>query len=307
MINVLQENNGLNVEVSNNYNNVKVSAIETSENVKVLCAVLTTPSNLNVKGKAVMDTWGKRCNKLLFMSSPENGTTINKNTSNMPVVELSVEEGHEMLWGKTKATFTYIYDNYLDDYQWFLKADDDTYIVMENLRYLLSNYIFSDLLYFGCKFSKFVENGFMSGGAGYILSRAAVESLIEDGFNNDENTGCKKDNEGSEDVEMGFCMESIGAEAIDTRDSFGRGRFFPLVPYDHLIPNRISEENWYWDHIYYPSPTGWNCCSDTAISFHYISPELMITMEYLIYILKPHNIQYQKSYCDIHCKTNNKL
>lgn len=44
----------------------------------------------------------------------------------MPVVQLSVEEGYEMLWGKTKATFIHIYNNYLDDYEWFLKADDDT-------------------------------------------------------------------------------------------------------------------------------------------------------------------------------------
>lgn len=41
---------------------------------------------------------------------------------------------------------------------------------MENLRYMLKDYKFSDLLYFGCKFGRFVENGFMSGGAGKVIN-----------------------------------------------------------------------------------------------------------------------------------------
>lgn len=39
--------------------------------VRVLCFVLTSPSNHRTKAVHVMNTWGTRCNKLLFMSTEE--------------------------------------------------------------------------------------------------------------------------------------------------------------------------------------------------------------------------------------------
>ena len=39
---------------------------------------------------------------------------------------------------------------------------------------------------------------------------------------------------------------------MDTRDSKGRGRFFPFTPQQHLSHKNVSKDYWYWQANYYP-------------------------------------------------------
>lgn len=211
--------------------------------VRVLCWIMTSPSNIQSKARHVKATWGKRCNTLLFMSS--------KPEPSLPTVALNVNEGRDNLWAKTKEAFKYIYKHYIDDADWFLKADDDTYCVVENLRLLLRDHNPEEPIYFGRRFKPYVRQGYMSGGAGYVLSRDAVRRFVNRALRSP--SLCRSDAGGAEDLEIGQCLQNVGIQAGDSRDELGRERFHPFIPEHHLIPGMIPRDNWYWEYNYYPT------------------------------------------------------
>ena len=67
-------------------------------------------------------------------------------------VNLDVEDGRGGLWSKVKLGFKHVYENHFDDFDWFLKADDDTFIIVENLKEMLSKYDTNDPIHFGHHF-----------------------------------------------------------------------------------------------------------------------------------------------------------
>jgi glycoprotein-N-acetylgalactosamine 3-beta-galactosyltransferase len=121
---------------------------------------------------------------------------------------------------------------------------------MENLRYLLMAHSPKEPVYYGCKFKPFAKQGYMSGGAGYVLSRAALDAFITKALPN--NTLCAPGEDGFEDGEMGKCLENIGVKAGDSRDAEGQHRFFPFVPEHHLTPGHVDPDFWFWSYTYYP-------------------------------------------------------
>lgn len=104
----------------------------------------------------------------------------------------------------------------------------------------------------------------MSGGAGYVLSKTAVRRFVENGL--PDKAKCRQSAEGSEDVEIGKCLEKVKVFAGDSRDALGRGRFFPFVPEHHLIPGHVDRSFWYWSYIFYE--TDEVISNDYAITYY---------------------------------------
>ena len=61
-------------------------------------------------------------------------------------------EGRNHLTAKTFAALNHLYHMEVDNYDWFLKADDDAYVIMENLRLLLSQFPKDRPVYLGHHF-----------------------------------------------------------------------------------------------------------------------------------------------------------
>ena len=181
---------------------------------------MTCGERLQIRAAVVRDTWARRCNKVLFVSDEDNAT--------FPVINFGTGKGREHLTARTMRAFDYIYEHHIDDADWFLKADDDTYVILENLRHLLSKYSPNDPIYFGYPFNTLVRQGYFSGGAGYVLSREALKR-----FGNRDSKLCAEDG-GGEDVELGRCMERLNVSLGDSRDQFGRTRFHCISLEDTL-------------------------------------------------------------------------
>ncbi|XP_056154769.1 glycoprotein-N-acetylgalactosamine 3-beta-galactosyltransferase 1 [Lampris incognitus] len=254
-------------------------AADLSETIRILCWIMTEPKNLASRAKHIKHTWAKRCNRVLYMSSVE---------TDFPTVGLNVTEGRSQLYWKTIRAFQYIHQNHLGNADWFLKADDDTFVVVENLRLALSRYDPEKPLYLGRRFTPFIRQGYMSGGAGYVLSKEALRRFIR-GFESQE---CNHYSD-IEDMALGKCMETMKVEPADSRDSKGRQTFHPYPPDHYLIRQPPRPRPWYLLYEYYSPREGPECCSDFAVSFHYIHAVEMYTLEYLTYHLRPYGYKYR--------------
>jgi glycoprotein-N-acetylgalactosamine 3-beta-galactosyltransferase len=86
--------------------------------VKILCLILTQPSNHKTKAYHVNNTWGHKCNRFILLST--------ENDTKFETFSISRNESRSILWGKVKNGFEQAYLKYYKDYDWFLKGDDDS-------------------------------------------------------------------------------------------------------------------------------------------------------------------------------------
>ncbi|KAK4806737.1 hypothetical protein QYF61_007535 [Mycteria americana] len=199
---------------------------------------MTGPRTLETKARHVRDTWARHCNVALFMSSEPD--------ERFPAVGLPVQEGRHQLYWKTIRAFQYVHRHHLGQADWFLKADDDTFVVVANLRWLLAGHSPERPVYFGKRFKPFVKQGYMSGGAGYVLSKEALRRLVA-AFA----SGTCTHTSPVEDLALGQCLEKVGVEAGDSRDTQGRETFHPFPPERHLT-EPLPLDRFYPQYSYYP-------------------------------------------------------
>ena len=194
---------------------------------------MTSQQTILKKGIHVQHTWGKRCDQFFFASDSYD--------PNYSTLNVSVTPGRLHLTAKTMQAFDQIWRHH-SDYDWFLKADDDTYIVVDNLRLFLSGQNASEDIFFGQHFirRRFGQSlDYVSGGAGYVISHQALKL-----FGNRDRRVCHTD-QGFEDVEFSLCMDKLGVKLGDARDSMGRSRFHCFTPFAFISGDASLMSEWY--------------------------------------------------------------
>ncbi|OQR80823.1 glycoprotein-N-acetylgalactosamine 3-beta-galactosyltransferase [Achlya hypogyna] len=264
---------------------VTVANASVAAPLRILCWV-NTYEKTHDRARAIKETWGKHCDKLLFMSNVED--------VDIPTVRVVAPPTHEHLWQKHRFVVRLLAREYdASSYDWIFKCDDDTYVIMDNLQAYLQTLPrntdepmllghrmtlqwfemqkpFGDLsnmqrdrraafertfhatraqvipLGFLCKLHDVGGLYYTPGGAGYAFNAPYLTQLVAAL----DLPHCLPDEVVPDDWAISFCMLAHGVTPRDTRDAFQRERFHQYSP----------EQVYYWpddeddyDHSRYES------------------------------------------------------
>ena len=173
--------------------------------------VMTSQKFLTTRAKGVYDTWGNNVpGQLIFFAG--KGDTNPK--VDFPVVYLTVPDNVHPPQRKSLAMLKYIHDNFIDKFQWYIRADDDVYIRTERLAAYLRKIDSSGALLLGqAGQGKKHERGklglsdgdnFCIGGPSIIMSQGVLKMVtphLEYCLNNTVTS--------HEDTEVGRCLRSF--------------------------------------------------------------------------------------------------
>ena len=274
---------------------------------KILCFLMTHSGNHATRIQSVLNTWGRKCTKLVLASNATDANIVGAD-----LVHMQSKATWKHLWTKLQETLVYISTHYREEYDWFLKIDDDTYLIFENLQeYLeslppstkeqpfilgrpfgltlpqLKDALKSDRKFFQ-RLKKEKANDpsnftlvFPSGGAGYVMTRAYLQVLV-DSFKEDTVL------QGTPPEDVALAATTLYSHQVQpqgTRDELGRQRFHFNTPDNMYHPENMAP----WVSRHHNATGGIvggpECCSSHSVTFHYIdrTPGLMEYIHHQLY------------------------
>lgn len=238
---------------------------------RVLCWVMTNPDSHRSKAVAVNQTWGRHCDVLIFVSS--------KMEADLPILNVFADgpESRELLWAKSKLAWTHIYEHYVDKMDWFMRADDDTYIVWAHLQDFLAKIDPEEPRHFGRLFllGGNKERSFYSGGPGIILSRGALQRLGKAALADPHLWG--ENDYTADDVALSEALLKVGVPTESSLDENQR-QLFMAINIKEEREQKYDANYWFWN--YSPDArSGPQCCSEHWVGNHYTSPAQMFLVD----------------------------
>uniref|UniRef100_A0AC35UBT7 N-acetylgalactosaminide beta-1,3-galactosyltransferase n=1 Tax=Rhabditophanes sp. KR3021 TaxID=114890 RepID=A0AC35UBT7_9BILA len=203
--------------------------------------------------------------------------------SALPSIQTVYKDDYFLSMQKMKNGFKYVYRKYGDQYDWYIKFDDDTYIVMENLRAFLLNKNSSKPQIHGFQLQNKNETekeSWVQGGSGFVMSNSAMKLLTEVGL--DDPKYCRQDENVPEDIEIVYCLRRLNVTFGIGVDKHNKPHFSPFPAGEFAYPgDGNTRVSWLKEHSNYILNS--DPISSLPIAFHYVSGSATYAMEYLLY------------------------
>jgi len=252
-----------------------------SKRPSIFCLIYTTESAHETRLATVLDTWANMCDdKLIFTDAPLD--------IDAPYIYFPLMGTRAHSWEKTRRVFRYVYEVLGNKYDWYLRADDDSYVLFDNAREIISEYDPKKPIVLGYRWGFYEPRGFVDG-AVYIVSNEGMQVFNTIMRNN---SICPDFHRAEEDQELSRCMAKVGIYPPDTRDKMGKERFhhFHIDEFKSSEISKFVSENAFYGFDTFPKGI-----SEASVSFHHLSPYEMRIVDYLINRLKVHSLDEKYS------------
>lgn len=230
--------------------------------IRIMCIVYTHRARREAL-HSIVSTWAPRCDGFMA-ASDETDPSLSA-----VLISHHGPESYSNMWQKVRSMWAYTHHHHADAFDFFYVCGDDNFVVVDNLRHLLSspallglkNTTWLDMsntpLHVGQSF-----RGYILGTGGYVLNRAALTLFVT---NMHERPCSPHKTVSSEDIQITRCLRALGGTTVDVQRRFGR--FSPTLFCTAKIARRV----------------GTKCCERDLVSLHYMQPWEIIWMYRSLY------------------------
>lgn len=250
----------------------------------------------------IIDTWGSKCDVLRFFVDRGDKKFFEEKYQKY-LVELDMVrhsgdgtgvdgQKSKHIWERTWRMHVWVYENALNEAEFFTKLDCDTYVLVDNIKNYLKNYSANDPLYLGHKLNH--QTPSIISGPFTVFSRETIRRVgpvlkampHEYGDRSKFQHGRCVDRDGAtEERTLSICLQSIGITATDTSNENGQIRSLVWRPSAHLGKKRsIGTKSWFWAGKPATAKDGKDCCAVDVHSLHpYKRPDQMRKLHNKLY------------------------
>ena len=145
--------------------------------------VVTAVKYLDTRATAIYNTWGRELSDLYFFASQPDDKNLG-----LPIITLpGINDTQYPPQRKVYHMLKYMHDHYIDQFDFFMRSDDDVYVKTDQLLELLQGINPAQDIYMGCpgfgrpddrdRIKLDQNEHYCMGGPGVIFSRSALRKL----------------------------------------------------------------------------------------------------------------------------------